>query len=777
MKVLRIDITILLYVLVSTVLTSCTQEESFPSKNEPVVSLQLQLGKSSRATVTIAGVDDLNENKVSTIDVFLFKADADDNQAAIYHGSVSESGITYDGVTQTASFNLNISAGKYNTLFPRNDVNTCKAYFIVNRPGSTDLPELANCSLAALKKLVIQSSQFQTVVETTKTVDETTKVERELTIQPLFVMDGFADDITRNVSNMQLTRTNPVPVTRAAVKIQLVLESISDNVSDGGKTWNADKDNVRIMLRNGVNRCYLNESTPASYLINTNDKNLDADIFHLENISLNVKDTGDKNLTTSFPMYMYPTYWGGNDAIRTALILTIDWKATDGSEKTTFYEIPVNAANDYLVRNSFYQINQKVTIVGSEDIEDPVRLYPSTYVILDWGNAKDAAEGTTDTDAEVNMPRYLVVEEQEVVMQNTRQKDIKYFSSHPIQIQNIQVQRMNTSGNTAALEILYGPGAPTATYDDVYTINYSYIIKNQTINKTLTLKIHDEDGYISLIHNLNNDMSATSDYTEYVFTFDVVHSDQPAYKESVKVEQYPMIAIKADLNYDYGLDGNNNFNTAHGYVWVNKNTSSDSGWSGVYQAGLANDGANSNPNRYIISVSSLTGSGGEKYIIGDPRSRTNAVPNGVGTDANDKLLQYYYPTIDTKATQSMISPEFMVASSYGRCPSSLTEEEAVRRCAAYQEDGYPAGRWRLATKAEIEYIVQLSGWEVIPSLFTTGIGYWSAHGCIQVNGSNVTDYTGNQTRVVRCVYDTWYWGTEQMDKEDRTRFVYGDKQR
>ena len=773
MKDLRIYTAILLYALVSVVLTSCTQEESFPSKNEPVVSLQLQLGKSSRAT--IAGVDTLNENKVSTIDVFLFKADADDNQAAIYHGSVSESGITYDGVTQTASFNLNISAGKYNTLFSSIDVNTCEAYFIVNRPQGSALPELANCSLTALKKLVIQSSQFQTVVTTSAGKSILTK-------QPLFVMDGFADDITRDVNTMQLSRTQPVPVARAAVKIQLLLESISDNVTDGGKTWNADKENVRVMLRNGVNRGYLNEAVQASYLINTVDKDLVNDIFHLENISLDVKDADGGNLTTSYPMYMYPTYWGDNDAIRPVLILTIDWVNTedDTEKKTTYYEIPVNAASDYLVRNNFYQIKQKVTIIGSEKIEDPVRLYPSTYVILDWGNVKDAAEGT-DTDAEVNMPRYLVVEEQEVVMQNTRQKDIKYFSSHPIKIQNLKVERMNASGNTADYDLLKEQGELTATYNEAtktytYTVNYNFTINSEVQDKTLVLKIHDEDGYISLIHNLNNDMSATSDYTEYVFTFDVVHSDQPAYKESVKVEQYPMIAIKADLNYDYGLDGNNNFNTAHGYVWVNKNTSGGSGWSGVYQDGLANDGANSNPNRYIISVSSLTDNGGEEYIIGDPRSRTNLVPSSVGTDADGKSLQYYYPTIKTDATQSMISPEFMVASSYGRCPSTLTEDEAVRRCAAYQEDGYPAGRWRLATKAEIEYIVQLSGWGVIPSLFSTGIGYWSAHGCIQVNGNEVSDYVGSgwATRVVRCVYDTWYWGTERVD---RNKFVYRDKQR
>lgn len=769
MKDLRIYTAIFLYALVSTVLTSCTQEESFPSKNEPVVSLQLQLGKSSRAT--IAGVDDLNENKVSTIDVFLFKADADDNQAAIYHGSVSGSGITYDGVTRTASFNLNISAGKYNTLFPRNDVNTCKAYFIVNRPQGSVLPELANCSLTALKKLVIQSSQFQTVDETTKTD------KRILTRQPLFVMDGFADDITRDVNTMQLSRTQPVPVARAAVKIQLLLESISDNVTDGGKTWNADKDNVRIMLRNGVNRGYLNEAVQASYLINTVDKDLVNDIFHLENISLDVKDGG--NLTTSYPMYMYPTYWGDNDAIRPVLILTIDWvNAADNTEKkTTYYEIPVNAASDYLVRNNFYQIKQKVTVIGSEEIEDPVRLYPSTYVILDWGNVKDAAEGTTDTDAEVNMPRYLVLEEKEVVMQNTRQKDLKYFTSHPIKIQNLKVQRMDTSGNTADYDLLKEQAELTATYDDAtktytYTVNYNFTINSQVQNKTLTLKIHDEDGYISLIHDLKNEMNATSDYMEYVFTFDVVHSDQPAYKESVKVEQYPMIAIKADLNSDYRNDNNNDNDNVHkGYVYLN-NAQANSGTPyRVY--GLVGTG-NANPNRYKISVSSLTEQGGEKYIIGDPRSKNTYNPGDLRSDDAGKTLANYYPTDETVATRNMISPLFMIASSYG-VAAVMTKDNARKRCSAYQEDGYPAGRWRIPTRAEIQYIMELSEWGVIPVLFDKSSEYWSAQGAVIFNNQNGVNDADVESAGIRCVYDIWYWGDNQL--ENRDYYQYGGRQR
>ena len=119
----------------------------------------------------------------------------------------------------------------------------------------------------------------------------------------------------------------------------------------------------------------------------------------------------------------------------------------------------------------------------------------------------------------------------------------------------------------------------------------------------------------------------------------------------------------------------------------------------------------------------------------------------------------------------------MVASSYGRCTATnLSKDNAIRRCATYQEDGYPAGRWRVPTQAEISYIVQLSGWGIIPSLFSGGMNYWSAQSTIQVNGQNVTSTSGT-SGLVRCVYDTWYWGTEQMPVDERTTFVYGDKQR
>lgn len=111
-----------------------------------------------------------------------------------------------------------------------------------------------------------------------------------------------------------------------------------------------------------------------------------------------------------------------------------------------------------------------------------------------------------------------------------------------------------------------------------------------------------------------------------------------------------------------------------------------------------------------------------------------------------------------------------------------------RRCASYQEDGRPAGRWRLPTAAEIEYISRLSNKQYIPYLFGTRgntANYWCASGGIDVdndtNNPSVTIIPENQEtlsrRAVRCVYDEWFWTTDTLTNANKGRFRWGDRAR
>lgn len=133
-------------------------------------------------------------------------------------------------------------------------------------------------------------------------------------------------------------------------------------------------------------------------------------------------------------------------------------------------------------------------------------------------------------------------------------------------------------------------------------------------------------------------------------------------------------------------------------------------------------------------------------------------------------LTNYYPTNST-GTENMIAPEILIASSYGKTSySNMTLERAAMRCALYQEDGYPAGRWRLPTFSEVKFIMELSTAGKIPTLFQMDkpdwVGYWCANGKVVAdNSGNILlqtpgNYTNSSNTAPRCVYDLWYWGDE-----------------
>ena len=157
---------------------------------------------------------------------------------------------------------------------------------------------------------------------------------------------------------------------------------------------------------------------------------------------------------------------------------------------------------------------------------------------------------------------------------------------------------------------------------------------------------------------------------------------------------------------------------------------------------------------------------------------------------NKNNLCYYYPTDEASAEESskakFVAPSFRIASSFGKVTGTTNKTEARKRCATYQEAGRPAGRWRLATRAEIEYIAQLSADGKIPVLFgnTANVNesgkYWCANGPVDVTSSgNVTSGNGSVARSPRCVYDEWYW--TQINRQLKfevnpveTRFIWGD---
>lgn len=104
--------------------------------------------------------------------------------------------------------------------------------------------------------------------------------------------------------------------------------------------------------------------------------------------------------------------------------------------------------------------------------------------------------------------------------------------------------------------------------------------------------------------------------------------------------------------------------------------------------------------------------------------------------------------------------------------------------------GYAAGRWRLPTYSEVEFVMKLSADSKIPRLFGDVDDvwyYWSAQGLAKVDklgGDIYPSLVGGDTpQRARFVYDEWYWGSKTLKKNgnslpaSRWDFTWGDEPR
>jgi hypothetical protein len=204
---------------------------------------------------------------------------------------------------------------------------------------------------------------------------------------------------------------------------------------------------------------------------------------------------------------------------------------------------------------------------------------------------------------------------------------------------------------------------------------------------------------------------------------------------------------------------------------------------------------------YSFTITSNSEKKSIPYVIGDPRTlgeftsivHSSVVLNTVN-EGNNELLEhleycntentriglikytYYYRYIkawgddakkikiggETTDYDPIIAPVFKMQSGYGMAHYAFSDYyKARKRCATYQEAGYPAGRWRLPTLAEIAFMVRLQNEGAIDGLFTKA-NYWTSSGGV-ITADETMEYKENQIgsgteAYVRCVYDLWYYG-------------------
>jgi len=548
------------------------------------------------------------------------------------------------------------------------------------------------------------------------------------------------------------------------------------------------------------------------------------------------------------PFYTYPASWDYGIATEPYLKLIIPWTTTtvlqNGSTSTRtkyyYYKIPFSV--NTLESNNWYRIYIDVQILGGEEPVPPVASV--NYCISDWEGDVDMTTAHQETvvtviPATVVAARYLSVPTTEYILYNTDEVTIPITSSHAVEVVGFKVDNDNAYLDEHMVDANYVGTNPriynpfTSELDasgNIVIVKPNYAQDPATPSTSTILFGNAASGTygwsvtspgkdrVVVRHTLNRDLSSSDyDVAPYTVKMRIRHADSERdnYYTDVIIEQRPPIIIKPDANSmknDYGCAFVNSAQgTGSRATWTN--TSSDTYYIGSAPAGISG-ASNKNTNMYIIETSVLPKEGNlSDYVLGDPRAANVFNLNGAKTSftensteaswsvtakqwsGNDRKLLYYYPVGRDASYNTFIAPRIRIASSFG-ATQPMTYFDAFRRCASYQEDGYPAGRWRVPTKAEIEYIARLNSDGKIPLLLGSDSGstpYWCNSGYMTVEKGKTPSYTQSTTNTnrygqtvstyVRCVYDDWYWG-----ESDRVRlsdasvsslntFTWGDQTR
>ena len=780
----------------------------------------------SCGTMTKATVDGVNnENLIKRIDYFIFPYGTDgtvaDDTPCVFSGTVTPEDNGLAG-----SYTETIARENLATIFP--DGATQAVVFAianyVDKYGANNSMTNPNTTLPApagekytwgeLHALEVGATFFyddktqdfglrwpHTMDPLKTSADEDYNFHKDL----FFVMTGqatislIATEITSEKTGTTYQSVNGVvPLERLASKVTVNFTYEPEIIDNLGIKWvpQNEADETRVYLSNAIEHTTLGGPltrplVPDSWATCTKPQRHGdiegdgtRDIFEYAYNFMNQVPVIEGKATAHF--YTYPISIDEGDDNQPYLKLVLPWygyknMGTDNNgntvwekvkQKEVYYKIvlPRNSITD---PNRIYQFSVHVNIIGS-DKEVEVTSYD--YVVKNWLGEGDAI------NANVSMGRYLSLDipkdKYDTYVDRT---EILYVSSGAVEISKLQIYKMNLTGNTP-VEEYYINGGPTSYVYPPYNANTTDAAGNRLPN-WVTI----QGSKLVIDHTLNTNINSNqvdiSPYTFVVTLHLTAEGTGTKFDKKVTITQYPPIYVTTRVTQNRNTVFINGFDFTNTPKWADNN-------QGDHMGAIGRNGDPDNKTKTIVSVSTLAGLDVTEYVrhgigtpvIGDPRVRLgDAYPvnpqypaqrwevEDLGNANNNYIADYLYAGIDNS---NVIAPRFMLSSGFGGTQNVGGQQSKVQwiynveRCASYQEDGYPAGRWRLPTEAEILFCYTL-GFDLglINSPFYPSVSshYWSNSGREygrQTENSAPRFAYSNGNYSSRCVYDLWYWGDE-----------------
>lgn len=528
----------------------------------------------------------------------------------------------------------------------------------------------------------------------------------------------------------------------------------------------------------------------------------------------------------SAPFYSYPVSWTAGTESEPFIKLIQPWRYTttvvkdekkvvvDENVVELYYKVMVPTTLTALEANTWYQPKVTLNILGGE-ADRPTVIGADGLTVMDWKGVTSEMPAVS-----INPADFLVPEKESFEVSNGNSLQIKYFASGPVTVTVKDIYKTVYSNTSEDTKYIFSTteSYPSSGVKDIYDKEFDDENDDDGHYSpwfTNTYDTSTKSGIITLNHTLSSNFKLKNfSARPYIYKL-TLSLDGTTITQDISIVQNPPVMVKGIESTGYVSV--NGYTTNFGDIARKRKSTEGLSYEFAYttvsysysggsarnlintDAGAYNELGRVHAYRYLAKD---TGNNACEYMfkvqvsplqnkyVGDPRigisensesddelfellnlhrHRSNYNLTGSplfqfsGSETTDmkNLRENYKPTKRTGA-DDIIAPEFIVASSFGKS-STMSYYEGLVRCEAYQEDGYPAGRWRLPTKAEIEYCVRLQEGGYIPELFTIsdGSGYASSSKSVFKDGG-FEEKEDTYTRAVRCVYDSWYWGSEPV---------------
>ena len=690
---------------------------SFPTEDGLYVSLQVD----DKAPVTVAtrsaGVDELGENTVSRVDLFLF----DGNSTFVKHVPVTDGNTTRACLYSGSNWRNSLTASSY-TL-----------YALANYTGETDLSTVT--TLDALRALTHTDASILG-----SSADRT------------FLMDGKVDFTSADLgtgSVVVLEDGKAILLRRAAAKVEVTL-TIAEGVGFTPTGLSAQVVNYATCTA-----AFAESNAPADRGLRSMESDTDELVYQP------FADGEEAKLR----FYAYVNDWTNNLQTETMLLVNIPYEE-NGTPKDNYYKVPLLPAMttpQVLERNTHYQITATVNIVGSEEPEEPTPLESARFEIAPW---KNDAVTVGDSDS----PTYLILSEYLIDIRNTDGYDsLKFYSSSPIKVELASVEDLETAAQEVGftypgegtlapvffvnafnqrmvpdgVDVTATPISATATTGNISIVSPNP--DNLTV-RYITLKVTNNDNltrYVIVQQYPLTYITGVQGSYSYLTTY---RGGWPRGLSTIEGYEIPQTVIDGlGEHIGDGVDMKSKFympNMPYNGVEPETGGTPENGRiyriDGSYNDDVRDNEPASNNRMYNVTITATS----DEYIISHP------VMDG------DVVAQ-------TEENNNFVSPSFMLASQLGNA-STMNWANAQTNCRNYVEvstDGHVYDDWRMPTLAELKIIAQYQNSEpdVMFEVLETDIDltpyYWSAIDGIAFFTNELTggNYTGE--RRIRCVRD------------------------